>query len=156
MQARKQNSKVNWDSLLVYDSTTHILEQVLTRKNTVIQREISVERIRKGFLLGILKKVGEVINIDSITHARTYILKKVDRSQLRECISCKIRGLPLRSGGSAGAGAGRRVFADITNKKANKEVKYARKTQGKCVQYNMSLCIYGECWDIYYRAKKFN
>jgi hypothetical protein len=35
------------------------------------------------------------------------------------------------AGGSAGAGAGRRVLADITNK-ANKEVKYARKAQGKC------------------------
>jgi hypothetical protein len=93
----------------------------------VIQREIFVERIRKGLLLDIFKKVEEVINIDSIVYARVYILERVDRSQRRECIGCKIRGLPFRSGDSVKAGIGRRVFADIINKKANKEIKYARK-----------------------------
>jgi hypothetical protein len=47
----------------------------------MIQREISAERIRKSFLLNISKKVGKIINIDSIAHTRIYILKKIDRSQ---------------------------------------------------------------------------
>jgi hypothetical protein len=142
MQARKQDSKANWDpvefnkairdSLLAYDPITHISEQVLRRKNAVIQREIPAKRIRKALLLGVPKKVRKVINVDSIARARAHVLERVDRSQRRECIGCKIRGLPLRSGGSVGAGVERRVLADITNKKANKEVKYARKAQGKC------------------------
>jgi hypothetical protein len=166
MQTRKQDFKINWnliefnktirDSLLAYDPTTHTSEQISTRKNTVIQREIPAERIRKGLLLDISKKIGEVINIDSIVHARAHTLKRVDRSQRREYISCKIKGLPLRPGDSAMAGAGRRILADITNKKANKEVKYARKAQRKYTQYNVPLCIHGECWNVYHRAKKFS
>jgi hypothetical protein len=93
----------------------------------VIQRKISVERIRKSLLLGISKKVGKITNVNSIAHARAYILKRMDRSQRRKYIDCKIRGLSLRSEDSAGAGIRRRVFADITNKKANKEMKYAGK-----------------------------
>jgi hypothetical protein len=73
----------------------------------VIQREIPAERIRKGFLLSVPKKVGEVTNVNSIVYARAYTLERVDRSQCKECIGCKIRGLSLRSGGSAGVGAGR-------------------------------------------------
>jgi hypothetical protein len=80
----------------------------------------------------------------------------VDRSQLRKCIDCKIKGLPFRPEDSAGAGVGRRVFADITNKKTNKEMKYARKTQKKYAKYKMPLYIHGECWNIYYKAKNFN
>jgi hypothetical protein len=99
----------------------------------MIQREISIERARKGLLLDIFKKVEKVTNIDSIAHARTYILEKMDRSQHRKCINYKIRDLPLRPGNSAGAGAKRRILADITNKKTNKEIKYARKTQGKYI-----------------------
>jgi hypothetical protein len=93
----------------------------------VIQREISVERIRKNLLLDISKKIGKIINIDSIIHARIYILERVDRNQRRKCIDCKIRGLSLRPGDSARVGVGRRMLADIINKKANKEMKYARK-----------------------------
>jgi hypothetical protein len=122
----------------------------------VIQREIPADRIRKDLLLDISKKIGEITNVDSIAHARTYTLERVDRSQRRECIDCKIRGLPLRPEDSAGAGIGRRMLADITNKKANKEVKYARKAQGKCAQCNVPLYIYGKCWDVYHRAKKFS
>jgi predicted TIM-barrel fold metal-dependent hydrolase len=106
--------------------------------------------------LGVSKKVGEIININSIAHARAHTLERVDRSQRRECISYKIRGLPLRPEDSVGAGARRRVLADITNKKANKEVKYTRKAQKKCAQCNVPLCIHRECWDVYYRAKKFS
>jgi hypothetical protein len=61
-----------------------------------------------------------------IAHARIYILERMDRSQRRKCINYKIRDLPLRSGDSAEAEIGRRIFADII-KKANKEVKYAQK-----------------------------
>jgi hypothetical protein len=55
----------------------------------------------------------------------------MDRSQRKKYINCKIRGLPLRSENSAGAGIGRRMLADITNKKANKKMKYTRKAQKK-------------------------
>jgi hypothetical protein len=166
MQARKQDSKANWNpvkfnkaiknSLLAYDLITHTSEQVSTRKNAVIQRKIPAKRIKKGLLLGIPKKIREIINVDSIAHARAHTLEKVDRNQRKECIGCKIKSLPLRPGDSAGAEAGRRVLADITNKKANKEVKYARKAQGKCAQYNVPLYIHGECWDVYHKAKKFS
>jgi hypothetical protein len=97
----------------------------------VIQREIPIKRIRKGLLLDIPKKIRKITNIDSIAHARIYILEKVDRNQRREYIDCKIRGLPLRPEDSVEAGAGRRVLADITNKKANKKMKYTRKAQRK-------------------------
>ena len=90
MQARKQDSKTNWDSvkfnkaikdsLLAYDPTTHTSKQVSTRKNTVIQREIPAERTKKGLLLGVPKKIGEITNVDSIAHARAYTLEKMDRS----------------------------------------------------------------------------
>jgi hypothetical protein len=90
MQARKQDFKVNWDpvefnkaikdSLLAYDLITHTSEQVLTRNNTVIQREIPAERTKKGLLLGVFKKIGEVTNVDSIAYARAHILERVDRN----------------------------------------------------------------------------
>jgi hypothetical protein len=140
MQARKQDSKNNQDpvkfnkairdSLLIYDLTTHTSEQVSTRKNAVIQREISTKRTRNGLLLGVPKKVEEITNVDSIAHARAHILERVDRNQRRECIGCRIRGLPSRP--HTKSQGGRPVLGDITNRQANKEVKYARKAQGKC------------------------
>jgi hypothetical protein len=81
--------------------------------------------------LNIFKKIGKIININSIAHARIYILEKINRSQRRKCINCKIRGLPFHSENSAEAEIRRRIFVDIINKKANKEVKYARKAQKK-------------------------
>jgi hypothetical protein len=124
MQARKQDSKTNWnpvkfnkaikDSLLAYDPTTHTSEQISTRKNAVIQREIPAKRIKNGLLLGIPKKIEEVTNVNSIAHARAHTLKKVDRSQRKEYIGCKIRGLPSRPH-TKGQG-GRPVLGDITNK----------------------------------------
>jgi hypothetical protein len=98
----------------------------------MIQRKISVERIKKNFLLNISKKIRKIININSIAYARIYILEKVNRSQRRKYINNKIRDLPLRSENSAGAGIRRRMLADIINKKTNKEMKYARKAQRKC------------------------
>jgi hypothetical protein len=112
----------------IYNSTTYISEQILTRKNTIIQREILTQRIRKNLLLNILKQIRKIININSIAHARTYILEKVNYNQRREYIDCKIKDLPFRPENSAEAEAGRRIFADIINKKANKEMKYTRKT----------------------------
>jgi hypothetical protein len=48
----------------------------------------------------------------------------MNRSQRKKYINCKIKGLSLRSENSTEAGIRRRIFADITNKKANKEIKY--------------------------------
>jgi hypothetical protein len=99
----------------------------------MIQREIPVKRIRKDLLLDISKKIEEIININSIAHARIYILEKMNRNQRRKYINCKIRDLPLRPENSAGAEVGRRIFADIINKKTNKEMKYTRKAQKKYI-----------------------
>jgi hypothetical protein len=147
MQARKQDSKANWDlvefnkairdSLLAYDPTTHISEQVSTRKNAVIQREILAKRTRKGLLLGIPKKVGEVINVNSIKHARAHTLERVDRSQRRKCIGCKIRGLPSRP--HIKGQESRPVLGDITNRQANQEIKYDGRRRGNVLNI---MCRY--------------
>jgi hypothetical protein len=125
------------------------------KKNTVIQRKIPAERTRKGLLLGVPKHVEAVTDIHSIEHARAHVLEKVDNNKRRECIDCKIRGRPSRPGGKY-LPRERSVLKDITNKEANKKVKYTAKALGKCTQCNMHLCIHGECWDIYYRAKRFS
>jgi hypothetical protein len=105
--------------------------------------------------LGVPKRVEEITDVNSLKHAHAHILERVENGKRRECIGCKIRGRPSRLGGKQPF-EGRLVLGDIITKEANKKVMYAAKAQGKCAQCNVHLCVYGECWDIYHRTKKFS
>jgi hypothetical protein len=180
MQARRKDLKANWDpvefnralvdSLMMYDlfkasfltsdqpitnnaSVVTEAVQASRKKNNVIQREIKFQRVSKKTFLGISKKIEEITNVQLVEQAHSHTMIRVDDSKRRECWGCQIKNRFIRPKKKAPPGG--HPLQDITNKQG-KKTNWAAKVKATCLQCNASLYVYGKCWDIYHRSKKFS